>query len=207
MGIPQGFRHLRGYLSRAQQIDLLEAVRAVIAEAPLYVPTMPRSGRPLSVQMTNCGSLGWVTDKDGGYRYQPTHPVTGKAWPPIPTGILGLWTELAAYPAPPQACLINFYTPTAKLGSHRDEDEREFAAPVLSVSLGDDAMFHIGGLRRGDPKMRLLLRSGDVVVLGGDARLAYHGVDRVLAGSGDLLPEPGRINLTLRRVGQLPSDG
>lgn len=150
--------------------------------------------------MTNCGPLGWLTDKAGGYRYQPTHPETGQPWPPIPDDILTVWRELADYPVMPEACLINHYAVSSRLGSHIDSDEADKAAPVVSISLGDDAVFHIGGLRRADPKHRLTLRSGDVVVLGGSARLAYHGVDRILPGTSDLLPEGGRINLTLRRV-------
>lgn len=106
---PGGFRLLPGHLDAALQCALLGDIRAVIAAAPLYVPTMPRSGRPLSVRMTNCGALGWVTDKTGGYRYQATHPATGRAWPPIPERLLALWAEVAGYPAEPEACLINFY--------------------------------------------------------------------------------------------------
>ena len=171
-----------------------------MAEAPFYVPAMPVSGKALSVRMTNCGGLGWLTDKAGGYRYQTTHPDSGRPWPPIPDDLLALWAEVGGYPAPPEACLINYYTAKARLGSHRDADEADMAAPVVSVSLGDDALFHVGGLRRGDPKERMTLRSGDVVVLGGGARLAYHGIDRILPGTSDLLAEGGRINLTLRRV-------
>lgn len=179
---------------------MLADLRLVMAAAPLYSPAMPRTGKLLSVLMTNCGSLGWLTDKVGGYRYQDFHPVTGRPWPPIPAALLKLWDELADFDAPPEACLVNYYAGTARLGSHRDADEEEMAAPVVSVSLGDDAVFHVGGLRRTDPKARLTLRSGDVVVLGAEARLAYHGIDRILPGTSDLLPEGGRINLTLRRV-------
>lgn len=195
-----GFTHLPERLDRGQQAALLAAVRAVAAEAPFYTPTMPRTGKPLAVTMTNAGELGWVTDREDGYRYQPHHPVTGKPWPPIPPALLSLWQELAQYPAPPEACLINYYAQAAKLGSHVDADEEDVRAPVLSVSLGDDAIFHIGGLKRSDPKERIRLRSGDIVLLGGRARLAYHGVDRILPGTSTLLCEGGRINLTLRRV-------
>lgn len=179
---------------------MLRSVFSVIAEAPLYVATMPRTGKPLSVRMTNCGPLGWMTDKEGGYRYQPIHPATGKPWPPIPRPLLDLWSEVAGYSAPPEACLVNLYLGSARMGSHRDADEQEVAAPVVSVSLGDDAVFHLGGVKRSDPKHRTILKSGDVIVLGGAARLAYHGVDRILPGTSRLLPEGGRINLTLRRV-------
>lgn len=197
---PEGFEHLPGYLSPARQAELLGSVRSVLAEAPLYVPTMPRTGKPLSVRMTNCGPLGWVSDKAGGYRYQAEHPLTRRPWPAMPDLLLQLWREVAGYPAPPEACLVNYYAAGARMGSHRDEDEEEIRAPVVSISLGDDATFHIGGLLRTGPKRRLLLRSGDVVVLGGAARMAYHGVDRVHPGTCTLLPEGGRLNLTLRRV-------
>ena len=196
----EGFRLLTRYLDRAAQDVMLGVVRTVVAEAPFYVAAMPVSGKPLSVRMTNCGPLGWLTDKQGGYRYQATHPGTGRPWPPIPKLLLDLWTDVSGHAAPPEACLINFYAESARMGSHRDVDEQNLSAPVVSVSLGDDAVFHIGGLARSDPKRRYVLKSGDVVVLGGQARLAYHGVDRVLAGTSDLLPEGGRINLTLRRV-------
>jgi alkylated DNA repair protein (DNA oxidative demethylase) len=196
----QGFRHLPGALDDRAQRALLAAVREVIEAAPLYVPRMPRSGKAFSVRMTNCGPLGWVSDKDGGYRYQASHPETGKAWPPMPAMLLELWRAHAGFPAPPEACLVNYYAPDAKLGLHRDEDEQETAAAVLSLSLGDEAVFRIGGLARTDATERLLLRSGDIVVLGGAARLAYHGIDRIKSGTSALLAEGGRFNLTLRRV-------
>jgi alkylated DNA repair protein (DNA oxidative demethylase) len=161
---------------------------------------MPRTGKPMSVRMTNCGSLGWLTDKAKGYRYEPVHPETGKPWPPIPKRLLKLWDEVADFPAPPEACLINYYAKGTKMGLHRDEDEETYDAPVVSVSLGDTALFRIGGLTRKDPTRRIELVSGDVVVFGGEDRLIYHGIDRIVAGSSDLLPEGGRLNLTLRRV-------
>jgi len=187
-------------LAREGQIALLAAISEVIAEAPLFTPTMPRSGKPMSVRMTNCGPLGWVTDKERGYRYQATHPETGKAWPPIPAALLKLWRELARYPAPPEACLVNYYAESAKMGLHQDKDEEDFAAPVLSVSLGDTGIFRLGGRSRKDPTQAFELKSGDVVVLGDTDRLAFHGIDRILAGTSDLVPEGGRFNLTLRRV-------
>jgi alkylated DNA repair protein (DNA oxidative demethylase) len=195
-----GFRHLPGFLDLAAQRALLDAVRDVVRQAPLYLPTMPKTGKPMSVRMTNCGALGWVTDKEHGYRYQPTHPRTGAPWPPIPAMLLDLWREVAAFSAPPEACLVNFYAPDAKMGMHQDRDETEFSAPVVSVSLGDDCLFRVGGARRGDPTVSLRLRSGDVVVLGGESRLAHHGVDRIYPGTSTLLKGDGRINLTLRRV-------
>jgi alkylated DNA repair protein (DNA oxidative demethylase) len=187
-------------LAREGQIALLAAIGEVIAEAPLFTPTMPRSGKPMSVRMTNCGPLGWVTDKERGYRYQATHPETGKPWPPIPAALLELWRELARYPAPPEACLVNYYAESAKMGLHQDKDEEDFAAPVLSVSLGDTGIFRLGGRSRKDPTRAFELKSGDVVVLGDTDRLAFHGIDRILAGTSDLVPAGGRFNLTLRRV-------
>jgi DNA oxidative demethylase len=182
------------------QMALLAEIRAVIAEAPLFTPTMPRSGNPMSVRMTNCGPLGWVTDKERGYRYQSTHPVTGRPWPTMPQVLLDLWGETAAYPFAPEACLVNYYAGEAKMGLHQDKDEEDFAAPVLSMSLGDTGIFRVGGRSRKDPTEKLELKSGDVVVLGGADRLAYHGIDRVVPGTSGLIAEGGRFNLTLRRV-------
>lgn len=194
------FEYLQGKLGETEQVRLLGALRAVMAGAQFFTPTMPRSGRPMSVRMTNCGPLGWVTDKERGYRYQPTHPVTGRPWPAMPQALLDLWADVARYPAPPEACLVNYYAGKAKMGLHQDKDEEDFGAPVLSVSLGDAAIFRIGGLTRKDPTRAFKLKSGDVVVLGGEDRLAYHGIDRILPGTSSLLPEGGRLNLTLRRV-------
>ena len=187
-------------LDAVAQKALLSELRIVVAAAPLFVPTMPRTGNPMSVRMTNCGPLGWVTDKERGYRYQPAHPETGRPWPPIPAMLLALWDEVSGYPQPPEACLVNYYAGPAKMGLHQDKDEEDFAAPVLSVSLGDTAVFRVGGKTRKDATERYELRSGDVFLLAGEDRLAYHGVDRVLPGTSDLLPEGGRFNLTLRRV-------
>lgn len=198
--LPSGTRHLPGFFDAAAQAALVEDIRAVVAAAPLFVPVMPRTGRPMSVRMTNCGALGWVTDRERGYRYQPVHPVTGRPWPPIPARLLDLWAEVADHPAPPEACLVNFYDGSAKMGLHQDRDEETFDAPVVSVSLGDDCLFRIGGTERGGPTRSLRLRSGDVFVLGGAGRLAFHGVDRIYPGTSPLLKNGGRINLTLRRV-------
>ena len=189
-----------GYLDRAAQDELLAAVRSVIAVAPLYLPRMPRTGKPMSVRMTNCGPLGWVTDEAHGYRYQPIHPESGAPWPPIPDIVLRAWRDLGRYVHPPEACLINFYSADARMGLHQDKDEQDFAAPVVSLSLGDTALFRVGGLKRSDPTSSVRLASGDAVVLGGEGRLAFHGVDRILPATSTLLPEGGRINLTLRRV-------
>lgn len=198
---PEGFRYLPGYLSPPRQKDLLSDIRAVIDAAPPYQPRMPRSGKAMSVIMTNAGSHGWFSDQAGGYRYLPAHPTTGKPWPEIPPALLAIWRDLAGYPEEPQCCLVNLYQgPKVRMGLHRDEDEETFAAPVVSLSLGDSAVFRIGGLERRGPTTSLKLHSGDAVVLAGTARLAYHGIDRLLCGSSRLLEEGGRINVTLRRV-------
>ena len=198
--MPGGGLHLHpGYLDRPAQDALLLALRDVVWRAPVYTPRMPKTGKPMSVRMTNCGPLGWVTD-ERGYRYQPTHPETGQPWPPIPAILLKAWEELGGYAHAPESCLVNYYGPTAKMGLHQDRDEQDFAAPVVSLSLGDTGLFRVGGSNRRNPTRSLRLASGDAVVLGGDARLAFHGIDRIIPGTSMLLPEGGRINFTLRRV-------
>lgn len=199
-----GVVYHRQRLSKDAQMALVSDVCAVAAVCPLFQPVMPRTGKPFSVAMTNCGPLGWVSDK-AGYRYQPLHPVTGAPWAAIPPALLELWREVSGYDADPEACLINMYAADAKMGSHQDRDESDFDAPVVSISLGDAAAFHVGGLKRSDPKVRFRLESGDVFVLGGPSRLAFHGIDRIHAGTSPLdlsglAPGCRRINLTLRRV-------
>jgi alkylated DNA repair protein (DNA oxidative demethylase) len=192
-GVPAGFRLYAGHFDRNGQMELQAAVREVLQTAPLFTPRMPKSGRPFSVRMSNCGPLGWVSD-ESGYRYQPAHPETGMAWPPIPAALLELWRIAARFRDPPEACLINFYGPHAKMGLHQDRDEAEFDAPVVSISLDDSCLFRIGGRKRGEPTRSIRLSSGDVLVL------AFHGVGRIFPGTSSLLPDGGRINLTLRRV-------
>lgn len=192
-------RLLPGYLSFDQQRQLLAEVRQILERAPLYSPAMPRSGSPYSVRMSNCGSHGWLSDRSG-YRYSPVHPVSGEAWPAIPQMVLDLWHGATGVAYGPQACLINYYGPDAKLGLHRDQDEEAKDAPILSISLGDTALFRLGGPQRNSPTRSLKLGSGDLLILSGPSRHWYHGVDRILPGTSRLLPEGGRINLTLRRV-------
>jgi DNA oxidative demethylase len=188
-----------GYLDRAAQEALLADIRAAIAKAPLYRPRMPRSGKPFSVRMTNCGPLGWVSDAEG-YRYQESHPENGAPWPSMPATLLAAWRELSGFPFPPEACLVNYYAEGTRLGLHQDRDETELAAPVVSLSLGDTAIFRIGGAKRADATRSVKLASGDAFVFGGPSRLAFHGIDRVLPGTSTLLSEGGRFNLTMRRV-------
>jgi DNA oxidative demethylase len=195
-----GFDYYPGYYSPAAQQRLLDEVNAVLAAAPLFTQRMPKTGHPLSVRMSNAGEFGWVTDREQGYRYLETHPVTGKPWPPIPPLLQTLWRDIADYPAPANLCLINFYDDAAKLGLHQDKGGESLEAPVVSVSLGDDARFLVGGSKRGDPTDGIRLHSGDVMCFGGPARLTYHGVARVYPGTSPLLAGGGRINLTLRRV-------
>jgi alkylated DNA repair protein (DNA oxidative demethylase) len=199
-GLPSGLRYLPDHYDREAQERLLAAIRQAVADAPLYVPRMPKTGKPMSVRMTNCGTLGWVTDKENGYRYQSTHPETGRPWPAIPDVLLALWDAVSGFGKPPEACLVNFYEADAKMGLHQDRDEAALAAPVVSVSLGDQCLFRVGGTARSDPTRSFRLSSGDVFVFGGDSRLIFHGVDRIYPGTSTLLKNGGRINLTLRRV-------
>lgn len=195
-----GLLYAPGFLDRCRQIALLASVREVLRVAPLFTPTMPRTGKKLSVAMTNCGPLGWITDRGGGYRYQASHPVTGAPWPNIPRIAQDAWRTLAPHCDPPEACLVNYYAAAARMALHQDRDEDDFTAPVVSLSLGDTGLFRFGGTQRKGPTQSLKLRSGDALVLGGAARLAFHGIDRIFAGSSTLVAEGGRFNLTLRRV-------
>jgi alkylated DNA repair protein (DNA oxidative demethylase) len=198
--LPNGVHFIPGYLDRPAQEALLADIRAVVAEAPLFTPQMPRTGKPMSVRMTNCGTLGWVTDKERGYRYQPAHPVTGKPWPAMPQRLVRIWEELASWPEPAQACLVNFYDENAKMGLHQDRDEEDLEAPVVSISLGDSCLFRVGEGTRQGRTTSFKLQSGDAVILAGPGRLAFHGVDRIYPDTSSLLKKGGRINLTLRRV-------
>ena len=198
--LPEGVRHYPNFLSNEQQSELISTIRVIVREAPLYIPCMPKTGKAMSVKMTNCGELGWVTDKKQGYRYQEFHPVAQKPWPEIPPQLLEIWQELANYSDHPQACLINYYNADAKMGMHQDSDEQKFEAPVVSISLGDDCLFRVGGTKRGGKTHSFRLQSGDVLVLEGASRLAFHGVDKIYPNTSMLLKDAGRINLTLRRV-------
>lgn len=205
IALASGLTYYPGYLDRAAQEALLGDLQTIVDAAPLFVPRMPRTGKPFSVRMTNCGALGWMSDL-GGYRYQATHPETGSPWPPMPELTRRAWEELSDYPHPPQACLVNVYGPKARMGLHQDRDEDDFNAPVVSLSLGDTGLFRFGGTARGGPTRSIRLESGDALVFGGPSRLIFHGIDRLIPGTstfsaqGGLLAEGGRINLTLRRV-------
>src|ERR1700722_15406868 len=199
VAIAPGVDYFPGFLDRVAQEALRDEVLAILEFAPLFRPRMPRTGKPFSVCMSNCGALGWVSDENG-YRYQPTHPETGCPWPAMPPRLLEAFLTMAPDPPPPEACLINLYDPAARMGLHQDRDEEELSAPVVSFSLGDTALFRVGGLQRNAPTRSFRLASGDAMSLAGESRLAFHGVDRIIAGSSTLLSQGGRINLTLRRV-------
>jgi len=194
-----------GALDRAAQGALAASILEGARAAPFYTPRMPRSGAAMSVLQTSFGALGWVTDKAGGYRYQPLHPETGRAWPALPASLLALWRAHTDYRAPPDSCLVNLYRGQARMGLHVDADEAARDAPVVSVSLGDDAIFRFGGVSRSARTRTVKLGSGDVLTLAGPARDCFHGIDRVVSGSSALIAGGGRINLTLRRV-TLPPD-
>lgn len=185
------------HLTAGEQAELVDQVREVVRAAPLFRPETAR-GHKMSVRMTSAGVFGWISDRKG-YRYERTHP-DGQDWPEIPLLALEIWREVAGVARDPQSCLINFYDSDAKMGMHQDRDEGDFDMPVVSVSLGDEALFRVGGAARGGKTQSLWLKSGDVAVMGGAARLNYHGVDRIRSGSSSLLPKGGRINLTMRVV-------
>lgn len=193
----RGIEIYKGWMSAASQHEMIADLRAVVAQAPLFTPVTP-SGKKMSVRMTSAGRYGWVTDRRG-YRYERFHP-DGMPWPAIPHSVLAIWQALASDTRPPDCCLVNHYTGAARMGLHQDRDEADFSWPVLSVSLGDDALFRVGNTTRGGLTESIWLNSGDVLVMGGAARLVYHGVDRIRPGSSTLLHGGGRINLTCRVV-------
>jgi alkylated DNA repair protein (DNA oxidative demethylase) len=198
--IAPGIYLWREKFSALQQKALLDEVLEKLTAAPLYRPVMPKTAKPFSVEESNFGALGWVSDKTG-YRYQPNHPLTGAPWPAIPDALLALWDTIND-PPPPQCCLVNLYRTGAKMGLHQDRDEKDTSAAVIGVSLGDEALFRIGAATRGGKTFSVPLASGDVIAFGGAARLAYHGIDRIKPGSSRLVPGGGRLSLTLRRVSQ-----
>jgi alkylated DNA repair protein (DNA oxidative demethylase) len=196
--VTDGFQYHPDALTRPEQEGLARAVFDAAEDAPFFQPLTP-SGKPMSVRMTGFGPLCWVTDAKG-YRYEPRHPQTGRPWPPMPGILLDLWRRYTPDAPQPDACLANLYRYGAKMGLHQDRDEQDFSVPVLSLSLGDAAVFRIGGQSRSGPTTSLKLNSGDVCLLAGPARLAFHGIDRVLEGSSTVVPGGGRLNLTLRRA-------
>ncbi len=192
-----GFDIHKGYLDTAEQKALVVLLREVARKAPFFAPVTPR-GKPMSVRMTAAGDYGWITDSEG-YRYSATHP-DGQSWPPIPEPVLRIWRALSGVTRAPECCLVNYYGEGARMGLHQDNDEGSFDWPVVSISLGDEGLFRMGSAERGGKTQSVWLQSGDVVVMGGEARLAHHGVDRIRFGSSSLLEKGGRLNLTLRVV-------
>ena len=180
--------------SEVQQAILLD-LRGIVQKAPMFTPEMA-GGQKMSVRMTSAGDVGWYSDV-AGYRYMAAHP-SGKAWPNIPNRLLDLWAAVSGCDRAPDSCLINFYGEGARMGMHQDLDEADKSFPVVSLSLGDEGLFRMGGVTKGGKTDAIWLTSGDVVVMGGDARLAWHGVDKTRFGSLRLLPKAGRINVTLR---------
>lgn len=195
--IVREFQVFKDFLGGPAQEALLADIRAVVAAAPLFSPMTPY-GKPMSVRMTSAGKYGWVSDRRG-YRYDRTHP-GGAAWPDMPEAVLDIWAQVTGLQRQPDCCLVNFYGPGARMGLHQDRDEADFSWPVVSVSLGDDGLFRIGNPTRGGTTESIWLGSGDVVVMGGTARLTYHGLDRIRPGTSGLLKDGGRVNLTLRVV-------
>ena len=193
----RGVRIIKTAVDDVEQAALVDDIRAIAQAAPFFHPTT-RGGRKMSVRMTSAGAFGWISDGQG-YRYARHHP-NGTAWPPIPPSILALWERYCADARAPECCLVNYYGEGARMGLHQDCDEADFSQPVLSLSLGDDGMFRVGGIEKGGKTESHWLQSGDIAVLEGPARLVHHGVDRIRFGSSRLLPKGGRINLTLRVV-------
>ncbi len=193
-----GFRLHPAALDGETQGRLIQHIWAAAETAPFYQAVTP-GGKPMSVLTSSFGPLGWVSDLRG-YRYEENHPGTGCPWPAMPSLLLDLWRGFCPGAPDPDSCLINLYRDTARMGLHQDRDEQDFSAPVLSLSLGDTAVFRLGGPKRNDPTRSFRLASGDVCVIGGASRLVFHGVDRILPGSSRLVPDGGRINLTLRRA-------
>jgi alkylated DNA repair protein (DNA oxidative demethylase) len=191
---------LRGFAT-PDEAALLADLQDVIARAPLRHMVTP-GGYRMSVAMTNCGALGWLTDRTG-YRYDAIDPQSGKPWPRMPASFLRLAADAAAHAGfdrfVPDACLVNRYEPGARLSLHQDRNERDLRAPIVSVSLGTPAVFLFGGAKRADKAARVLLEHGDVVVWGGAARLRYHGVLPLKEGHHSLLGRQ-RVNLTLRKA-------
>ena len=193
-----GFELHSGVLDTQMQAALVAEVLKAVEAAPFYEPRTPW-GKPMSARQTSLGPLGWITDANG-YRYEPHHPLTGEPWPKMPESLAALWRRYADPDHPPDSCLVNLYRGDAKMGMHQDSDEAFLDAPVLGISLGDTAVFRLGGTARKDPTLTVKLHSGDINVLAGASRRAYHGVDRILPGSSQLVPGGGRINLTMRRA-------
>lgn len=188
----------KNHISPSDQGEMVDALRGIAQEAPFRQFETP-GGHKMSVRMSGAGERSWVADRNG-YRYDLAQ-LNGAAWPEIPECMFAVWRDVAGVSRLPDTCLINYYGEGARMGLHQDRDEANLEWPVVSISLGDAALFRVGGRDRRDPTKSLWLNSGDVAVLAGSARLAFHGVDRIKFGSSALLPKSGRINVTLRVAG------
>ena len=192
-----GIKLVRGFFTLGEQRTLIEDLRAVAMRAPPFHPMTPR-GLSMSVKITAAGRYCWYSDRKG-YRYVDAHPETGAPFPPIPDLVLRAWQQFETR-GDPDCCLINHYAENTRMGLHRDEDEADFSFPVVSISLGDPALFRVALGEERTPTKSFWLETGDVMALSGERRLAYHGVDRIKFGETALLAQGGRLNVTLRRV-------
>lgn len=203
MPADKGFFLFKSKLTKEIQQEIVSAARAIVSQAPLFTPTMPGSGQPFNYSMTNCGELGWVADRDG-YRYQSNHPETGKSFPAIPPVIKELAIALAKETGNsnfyPESCLLNFYSKGAKLGLHQDNSEKNLAAPIISISLGDTGIFVLGGKQRTDETKQYIVQSGDCIVMSGESRNYFHAFKGIVLNTSSLLKNGGRLNLTIRQV-------
>ena len=199
--LPRGITTRLRAVDAAGQAALLAAVREIAREAP-FAQARTRNGLT-SAAMTNAGAAGWWSDLKG-YRYETRHPETGAPWPALPAVFLKtVAAAVAGSPWPdftPDACLINFYGEGAKMGLHQDRDEKDFTQPIVTVSLGDDADFLIGGVKRADKTTPLILRSGDILIMGGESRMRFHGIRKIYPGTSPLADLTGRISLTFRKA-------
>lgn len=200
-----GFHHLPGFLSADEQQALLGIAREVVRAAPLLRPRMVIAGQvlPFKLTLTNAGPWGWWAD-EAGFRYVDAHPVTGRPWPPIPQLLLRLAERALDACGLPimgvENCLLNHYAAGESLGQHQDNTEQDLDAPIVSLSIGADALFLLGGPQRSDPPREYVLRSGDLVIQSGPARRAFHGIKKLYPTMGNTLKDGGRLNFTLRKV-------
>lgn len=196
MKISAGLDYFPNYLSDQQIEILLQDIECALQQAPLFKPTMPKTGKEFSVKMSNMGKMGWVSDQTAGYRYQSYHPTTKKPWPKISDNILDIWHDITNLKTLPDCCLINDYNMNAKMGLHVDNDEEDFSYPVLSISIGNSALFRFGGTKRSDKTKSIKLHHGDVLMMSQESRLIYHGIDKIYPSHRF----NNRINLTLRKI-------
>ena len=196
--------HLKNYFTPSEQLNLVEMCRRICDVSPMSTPVMP-SGHKFNCQMTSCGTVGWISDLQG-YRYSKIHPVNQKPFAVMPQELIQLSQKLARLVDEPDyrpdTCLINYYPASAKskLGLHQDNSERNLKPAIISISIGDDCVFAIGTSNRKDPLQEILLRTGDVFIMHGQSRLAYHSVKRIIPNSSNILKNNGRLNLTIRQV-------